>query len=244
MEDEPSTSPTDVMFNLKSEVRSILAGTIGGGRYGVKIRLPHALLMTMLFKREATLKQKIRMILRLTANHSGSLAAFATVYKLILLILKRVSVGLHNNKNEYNKLGYLVASILVDGPTSSRRLVQRSPGLPERPQHAAIAGAVGGYLIWGRYNSLNYQVLLYLTSRVIVGLASLAREKGIPPFGWDMMKFPNVYPLKAAAVWATVMVMFETYPHVLHPSLKHSMDEIYRYLPESWNVEAIENSRC
>ena len=118
---------------------------------------------------------------------------------------------------------------IVDGPTLGRRLVQRPPGLPERPQHAAIAGAVGGYLIWGKYNSINYQVLLYLTSRVIVGLTSLAREKEVPPFSWDMMKFQNVYPLKAAAIWGAVMVMFETYPNVLHPSLKNSMDEIYRY---------------
>jgi len=221
--------PTDALFDFKSEFQSISAGTLGGGRYGIKIRLPHAILMTMLFRRGLTAKQKLKMILKLTLDHSCSLAAFATVYKIVLLILKRASISLHTNRNQFNRLGYAMASILVDGPTLGRRLVQRPPGLPERPQHAAIAGAVGGYLIWGKYNSINYQVLLYLTSRVIVGLTSLAREKRVPPFSWDMMKFQNVYPLKAAAIWGAVMVMFETYPNVLHPSLKNSMDEIYRY---------------
>lgn len=226
---EEQSPPIDALLDYKSEFQSIAAGSLGGGRYGVKIRLPHALLMTMLFKRGLTAKQKLKMILKLTLDHSCSLAAFATVYKLVLLILKRASIRLHANRNEFNRLGYVVASILVDGPTYGRSLFPRPPGLPERPQHAAIAGAVGGYLIWGKYNSINYQVLLYLTSRVIVGLASLGRERGVTPFSWDMMTFQNIYPIKAAAVWGAVMVMFETYPHVLHPSLRSSMNDIYRY---------------
>jgi len=240
MLDEPSP-PTDVLFNFKSELQSIIASCLSGARYGVKIRLPHALLMTMLFKRGMTAQQKLKIILKLTLDHSCSLAAFATVYKLTLLTLKVVSIRLHTNRNEFNRFGYLVASLLVDGPKFGRRLIPRSPGIPERPQHAAIAGAIGGYLVWGKYNSINYQILLYLTSRVIVGLTSLLREKGVPPFSLDVMKFQNVYPLKAAAVWGAVMVMFETYPHVLHPSLKNSMDEIYR---QTFPDNASNTPRC
>lgn len=42
------------------------------------------------------------------------------------------------------------------------------------------------------------------------------------------MSRKNVYPYKAAVVWSIVMVLFESNPDVLHPSLKKSMDEIYR----------------
>lgn len=81
MLDEPSP-PTDVLFNFKSELQSIIASCLSGARYGVKIRLPHALLMTMLFKRGMTAQQKLKIILKLTLDHSCSLAAFATVYKV------------------------------------------------------------------------------------------------------------------------------------------------------------------
>ena len=110
-----------------------------------------------------------------------------------------------------------------------RRLIPKPPGIPEKTLHAAIAGAIGGYCIWGNYTSVNYQIVLYLTSRIIVGLSTLAREKNIPPFCWKGMTKKNVYPFKAAFVWSVVMVLFEYCPNVLHPSLKRSMDEIYRY---------------
>jgi len=118
----------------------------------------------------------------------------------------------------------------VDGTHLHRgpKLVPSVPGIAENTQHAVIAGAIGGYVIWGKYSSVNYQIVLYLTSRIITGMASLAREKKVPPFHWKLCNFDNVYPIKAAVVWGTVMALFETYPHVLHPSLKKSMDDVYR----------------
>ena len=103
------------------------------------------------------------------------------------------------------------------------------PGLPEHPYHAFLAGAIGGYCIWGKYSSVNYQLVLYLTSRIIVGCIKLAREKGYPPFSWKRLTFHNSYPYGAALIWGTVMMLFEEYPNVLHPSLRRSMDEIYRF---------------
>jgi len=104
-----------------------------------------------------------------------------------------------------------------------------SPGLPEHPYHAFLAGSMGGYVVWGRYSGVNYQLILYLASRIIVGCMTLASEKGIPPFSWKRFAFQKSYPIAAAAIWGTVMMLFEEYPNVLHPSLRRSMDEIYRY---------------
>jgi len=66
-------------------------------------------------------------------------------------------------------------------------------------------------------------------SRIAVGAVSLARNKNVAPFSWKGFRFANVYPIQAAVVWGTVMALFEEYPEVLHPSLKKSMDEVYRF---------------
>ena len=118
----------------------------------------------------------------------------------------------------------------MDGPHGLQhgRINSSDPGIAEHTQHAAIAGFLGGYSIWGKYSSINYQIVLYLTSRILTGLVLLAREKRIKPFHLEKLSFDKVYPIKAAFVWATVMALFESYPHVLHPSLKKSMDEVYR----------------
>lgn len=57
----------------------------------------------------------------------------------------------------------------------------------------------------------------------------LASEKGIRPFSSKRFRFPHAYPWAAAGIWGTVMMLFEEYPGMLHPSLKRSMDEIYRF---------------
>jgi peroxisomal membrane protein 4 len=98
------------------------------------------------------------------------------------------------------------------------------PGLPEQAHHALIAGAVGGYFIWGRYSAVNYQIVLYLASRVMVAMYKRLLERGGVGSVSD-----RTYRLGAAAVWGIVMMLFEQSPEVLHPSLKSSMDEIYRF---------------
>ena len=159
-------------------------------------------------------------------------------------------------------LGFESYSFVVDGPFSKTNshsiLVPAIPsmaGHPERPYHALISGAIGGYFVWGRYSSINYQIVLYLTSRVIIGLTKRLFEHYYHPgvghshhsiaatttassqsitkssnnSSSNILQHPQMYPLMAALVWGCVMVLFEESPHVLHRSLKSSMDEIYRY---------------
>ena len=73
---------------VKDELKSIAAALVGGARYGAKIRLPHALVMTFLFRRDLSHADKLKSILRLAFQHASSLAAFATIYKSILALLK------------------------------------------------------------------------------------------------------------------------------------------------------------
>jgi len=39
------------MINLLDELLAVCGALVGGAKYGLKIRLPHALVMTMLFRR-------------------------------------------------------------------------------------------------------------------------------------------------------------------------------------------------
>jgi peroxisomal membrane protein 4 len=108
-------------------------------------------------------------------------------------------------------------------------------GHPERTYHALIAGSVGGYFVWGQYSSVNHQITMYLTSRVFMGLSKRAWEKYSPHTYGSVLQHPKTYSILSAAMWGIVMVLFEESPHVLHPSLKRSMDEIYRYQISSFS---------
>lgn len=68
--------------DILSEINAIIAGLVGGGKYGMKIRLPHAAVMTLLFRSDATAKDKLRIVLKSTFEHSKNLASFAAIYKV------------------------------------------------------------------------------------------------------------------------------------------------------------------
>jgi peroxisomal membrane protein 4 len=226
--------------HLSHELSAILGALIGGAKYGIKVRLPHALVMTLLFRRDLSTNQKIRHIVRLVLEHASNLAAFATIYKSILVAFKWSSRYLRHHSssshkhNSYRNLGKFFLRLIVDGPFSkgTHNLPSSMAGHPERPYHSLIAGACGGYVVWGRYSSVNQQIVLYLTSRVLVSVVKRSWEQihGIPHHhSSSILQHPKTYPLMAAIVWGLVMVMFEESPQLLHPSLKASMDEIYRY---------------
>lgn len=185
-----------------SEMKAIVISMLSAANYGAKVRLPHATVMTFLFRPNLPLKQKIKVIAKATWTHSVNLGSFAFIYKTVLALLK-----IQRGRNFVRKY---------------------TPGLPAHSCDSIIAGGVGGYVIWGRYNAINYQIALYIFSRVIVGLMGLAQENSIPLFSSSIARTRKVYPIFASAVWAAVMFLFEEFPHVLHASLKRSMDEIYR----------------
>jgi hypothetical protein len=54
---------------------------------------------------------------------------------------------------------------------------------------------------------------------------------------------PRAFAVVSALLWGVAMMLYEESPHVLNPSLKSSMDEIYRYNLQS-TVESAETSPC
>lgn len=79
------------MIVWQDELQAILYALVGGARYGVKIRFPHALVMTSLFRTDLNAPQKLKLVLQLVKEHTKNLAAFVALYKTVLFILKLLS---------------------------------------------------------------------------------------------------------------------------------------------------------
>lgn len=140
---------------------------------------------------------------------------------VIMFTVKSNTIELRIFQTQFARL-----SLSVDNSTRGQQcLANRPPGHSERSHHALMAGAIGGYVVWGRYSGVNYQIVLYLTSRVLVGLGKHLLQTSYLPEG----PLDQSYPLFVAVIWGLAMILFEEHPDVVHPSLKKSMDEFYRY---------------
>ena len=189
-------------INMRDELNALLNALISGGRYGVKIRLPHAFVMTFLFRQDLSIQDKLKVIAKATSSHASNLALFAFVYKFVLFLQK----------------------------FRRKQLGSTPAGEPQHAIDAIIGGALGGYFIWGRYSAVNYQINLYLFSRVIIGGILYAKQRGLLSFIENTRNDDNkgsAYPIFSSAVWGLVMYLFEK-DAPLHPSLKRSMEEIYK----------------
>ena len=90
-------------------------------------------------------------------------------------------------------------------------------------------------LIFGKKTGVSHQIVLYLFSRVIIGLATLLYRKisEMNASKWTFVEKGYCYYLLAAVCWGTVMWLFEKDKTILQPSLSHSMQFLYK---ESDNV--------
>ena len=87
-----------------------------------------------------------------------------------------------------------------------------------KPWRAFICGGIVGYFVFHEKNSVHEQIILYLLSRIILGLVRYARQHRWLP----EIKRP-VFPYFAAIVWAITMWLFECHRETLQPSLTRSL---------------------
>jgi peroxisomal membrane protein 4 len=104
-----------------------------------------------------------------------------------------------------------------------------------------LSGLIFGTLIFGKRTGVNHQIVLYLFSRVAVGLATLLYRKlgSLSLLAEGKIGFIEQgygYYLLAAVCWGIVMWMFEKDKTTLQPSLKNSMEFLYK---ESDNVGSL-----
>ncbi|KAJ2001608.1 Ubiquitin-conjugating enzyme E2 4 [Coemansia thaxteri] len=150
-----------------------------------KIRFPHALVMTLLFK-TGSAQSKAMAILKATRAHAQGLAFFVAIYKLLLLVQQRLST------------------------------TGKSTDL-----HTFVAGAIGGYLVFGEQTNVNQQITLYLFSRIAMGLANTALKAA------NVAAPPQSFAIFAAICWGGVLVLFRRDKSVLQDSLRSSMSYLY-----------------
>jgi len=99
------------VFDWRKELIAIVRGFRNGVVYGFKIRLPHAFVMTMLF-RSGSLHDKFRAIARATYNHSKNLGVYVAVFKIVRLLMRL----LRAKEDHFNTVvGGLVGGALVFG---------------------------------------------------------------------------------------------------------------------------------
>eukprot|EP00301_Raphidiophrys_heterophryoidea_P020472 c5154_g1_i1.p1 GENE.c5154_g1_i1~~c5154_g1_i1.p1 ORF type:complete len:202 (-),score=39.34 c5154_g1_i1:327-932(-) len=174
---------------VSDEIQAILRGGRNGIMYGLKIRFPHAFVMTFLFG-QGSIQSKLKKIFELTYNHARNLCYFVTLYKAMLLVQRKLSGT-------------------------------------RKPFHSAIAGAVGGSIVFGSNTPVNQQINLYLLSRIILGAVKLAAERGVIPAPEEGVLRKHGFTMFAGLVWAIVMWLFEKDNKVLQPSLSKSMAFLY-----------------
>jgi len=97
---------------LLAVVRSFRQGLV----YGTKVRFPHALVMTFMFGRQATVREKLIAVLTATYTHARSLAIFASFYKACTCLLRH----LRGKEDVWNSLlAGAMGGSLVFGDNSS-----------------------------------------------------------------------------------------------------------------------------
>ncbi|TRY58616.1 hypothetical protein DNTS_007616 [Danionella cerebrum] len=217
---------------------AVVKGFRNGAVYGAKIRAPHALVMTFLF-RNGSLREKLQAIAQATYTHSRNLASFVFTYK-VLQSLQQLVQGKQLQSHSF--LAACVGGWLVFGENNNinSQLTVFFVTFEEKcdlmKMSLIIICFISSHLsgcIRTLYNiesgfekhlyfSIYFQINMYLLSRILFGLSRLAVEKGILP---QPRKDP--FPLFATLVWGIVLWLFEYHPHTLQPSLQSSMNYLY-----------------
>ncbi|XP_077108072.1 peroxisomal membrane protein 4 [Ranitomeya variabilis] len=142
---------------------AVIKGFRNGAVYGAKIRAPHALVMTFLFK-SGSLKDKLKAIFQATFTHSRNLAYFVFTYKSLLAAQEKI----HGSKWQFHSfLAACVGGWLVFGENNNinsqinmyllsrvlfglSRLAVEKGYIPE-PKHDVFpwfAALVWGFVLW------------------------------------------------------------------------------------------------
>lgn len=94
---------------------AVIKGFRNGAVYGVKIRAPHALVMTFLF-RSGSLREKLQAILKATYTHSRNLACFVFTYKSLQALQSHVQGETHQM---HSFLAAFIGGLLVFGENNN-----------------------------------------------------------------------------------------------------------------------------
>eukprot|EP01012_Entosiphon_sulcatum_P050139 TRINITY_DN68911_c0_g1_i1.p1 TRINITY_DN68911_c0_g1~~TRINITY_DN68911_c0_g1_i1.p1 ORF type:complete len:199 (-),score=23.94 TRINITY_DN68911_c0_g1_i1:14-610(-) len=145
---------------------SLIKALRNGVVYGTKIRFPHALVMTLLF-RNGSLQDKATSIISATKQHAQNLGSFVLLFKAILYLLQfiegkqssshaflagviggAVVFGSDNPVNMQINL-YLLSRIILAG---ARIGVEKTGASPPKQSFRIFAALVWGIVMWQFYS--------------------------------------------------------------------------------------------
>ncbi|KAF9557877.1 peroxisomal protein [Agrocybe pediades] len=183
---------------------AILKGARNGFVYGVKVRFPHALVMSILFGR-GDWQTRLRVIYRATKQHAFNLAKFVSIYKTVLLIQKKLNNGKERDSDTF--IAGLLGGYFVFG---DRNAVNEQIVLyvVSRVVASFIPRAASGY---------NTSPQSALADSAV---------KPLPPDS-------KYFTLFAAVSWGAVMWLFRHRGETIQPGMFNSMKYLYRD-SESW----------
>ncbi|RKF61072.1 Peroxisomal membrane protein 4 [Erysiphe neolycopersici] len=199
----------EVILNPKNaELLAVLKAARNGAVYGAKVRFPHALVITLLY-RSGTLREKLSAVLKATRTHATNLASFALIYKLSLLLLKQFSSD-HRKEGTYDTfIAGLIGGYLVFGRRSANGRVS--------------SGELDQIL-------LSKLILIAVFARVCLSLAQVLVKPALGIVKDHQLSAKishDAWPIFAALSWGSVMWLFKWYPETLQTGLRTSMDYIY-----------------
>ena len=144
-------------------ILSIVKGFRNGAVYGAKVRLPHSLVMTLLFKR-GSLKEMSKGILEATFTHSKNLALFVFLYKSLTSLmswLQSEKIELHSFVaafvggyivfGRYNKVNEQINLYLLSRIIYGLAKLGVKKGYIPKPEHDTFpwfAAGVWGIVLW------------------------------------------------------------------------------------------------
>ncbi|RUS29507.1 Tim17/Tim22/Tim23/Pmp24 family-domain-containing protein [Jimgerdemannia flammicorona] len=227
------------------EFLSLVKGARNGVVYGAKVRFPHALVMSFLF-RDASLKEHVKFIYKATKQHAKNLGSFVFIYKTLMLLQKKANADKEANLHPF--IAGVIGGYIVFGENNNinNQVGIRSGKGARRLRkwlgeclNAAIAVFLYIYFLlhvgllhlshffffffdlFSPVYTLSLQMVLYLFSRIMVGLAKM-------PVKHKLIEAPpQTFSVFAAVVWGIVMWQFWHEREVLQPSLQGSMQYLY-----------------
>ncbi|KAF8591975.1 peroxisomal membrane protein 4 [Ramaria rubella] len=184
---------------------AILKGARNGLVYGVKIRFPHALLMSILFGR-GDWKTRARQIFTATKQHAINLASFVSLYKALLLLQKRLNGGKERNADTF--VAGLIGGYVVFG------------------DRTAINEQIVLYVCSRVVASFIPRAGTTYAGSPAASSSNAGSHKPIPPDA-------RLFSFFAALSWGAVMWLFKNRGETIQPGMFSSMRYLYRD-SENW----------
>jgi len=180
------------------DVLAIVKGARNGFVYGVKVRFPHALVMSILFGR-GDWQTRLRVIYRATKQHSLNLAKFVALYKTFLLV-QRKAHGKERGGDPF--VAGLLGGYIVFGDRNA---------VNEQIVLYVVSRVLASFLPRA---GTPYSTSLHSQTRSSI-------VKPIPPDS-------RYFTLFAALTWGAVMWLFHHRGETIQPGMFNSMTYLYR----------------